>query len=254
MADDEDSSAASDGASPLTRPGFLAAAALVLVLVVLGTIVAINVARSDGSTTPPVASTNAEGRSSNPATPPPDDPSASVCGLPAGTDTGPLGAAPAVTWDYQGTIAFPKSPEFGPGEAASEGYRYCFQHSPAGAVVMAANAVAQGSDPTTGNDWARYALGEGRYRDRLVDEISKPVTGAPSTRLAVAGFRMLSYDEVSARVDLGVRASSQNQIITASTVYELVWQDGDWKISADVERPVDVATIPDFAGYTPWGA
>ena len=251
MADEQDSSIA-ENEGPLTRPGFLLSAVLVLVLVALGVFIAVRVARSDNATTPPPASTAPQPPSAAASTTP-DDPAASVCGLPGASSSHPLTSPPAVTWDYQGTIAYPKSPEFGPGKTAPQGYRYCFQHSPAGAVVMAANAMAQGSDPAIGNEWAEYALGDGRYHGQLVERIGTPVTGAAGTRLKIAGFRVLSYDDRSARVDLGVRASSQNQNFSASGVYELVWQDGDWKISADVERPLDVATIPDLAGYVPWG-
>ncbi|MDN5762640.1 MAG: hypothetical protein L0H41_10035 [Microlunatus sp.] len=234
--------------SPFTRPGFLISAVLVVVIVVLGVVVAVRVAGDNSSTTPPPASTSPAASASSTSA----GPDASVCGLPAGTETGPLTSPPAVTWDYQGTIAYPKSPEFGAGKTATEGYRYCFQHSAAGAVVMAANALAQGSDPQMGESWAEYVLGTGRYRDQLADEIGA-ATGAEGSRLKVAGFRVLSYDGATARVDLGVQGSSQNQTLTVSGVYELVWQNGDWKISADVEHPLDISTIPDLTGYVPWG-
>ena len=70
--------------------------------------------------------------------------------------------------------------------------------------------------------------------------------------MSIVGFRLLHYDGETARVDLAARASSQGQTVTVSGVYELIWQDGDWKISADVAEPLNVATIPDLAGYIPW--
>ena len=250
MAEEQDSSIA-ENESPLTRPSFLLSAVLVLVLVALGVFIAVRVARSDNATTPPPASTAPQPPSAAASTTP-ADPAASVCGLPGTLSSHPLASPPAVTWDYQGTIAYPKSPEFGPGKTAPEGYRYCFQHSPAGAVVMAANALAQGSDSAIGSEWAEYALAKGPYRDQLVDQVGT-VTGSEGTRLKIAGFRVLSYDGRSARVDLGVRGSSQSQELVVSGVYELTWQQGDWKISTDVRQPLDIATIPDLAGYIPWG-
>lgn len=237
------------GGSPFARPGFLVSAALIALIVVLGVIVAIRVA-GDNSTSPPPTSPSPAPTSSIPSAS--NDPAASVCGIPAGTGTDELTTPPAVTWAFQGTIAYPFSPEFGAGKTATEGYRYCFQHSAAGAVVMAANSIAQGSDPKLGDSWAEYVLGPGRYRDQLSNEMGT-ATGAEGTRLKVAGFRVLAYTGMSARVDLGVQVSGQNQSLTMSVVYELVWDDGDWKISADVERPVDTATIPDLSGYVPWG-
>ena len=74
-----------------------------------------------------------------------------------------------------------------------------------------------------------------------------------SARLRIAGFRLLSYDGSSARVDLAVRASADGSDITLSMIYNLVWSDGDWKLSAESESPLDVATIPDVAGYVNFG-
>jgi len=250
MVEQRNSTAEQDGGTPFTRPGFVVAAVLVVVLGLLGVIAAVRIGRSDDASTPPATST----------TPVPTpaltgataDPSASVCGLAGSVGTGTLTAAPAAAWEYQGTTAYPTSPQFGPGQSAPKGYRFCFQHSPEGAAVMAANALAQGSDPEVGARWAEYALGEGRYRDQLLTEIGT-VTGAPDTRIKIAGVRVLSYDGTSARVDLATRVSSQNQNLVLSAVYELVWQSGDWKVSADVQRPLDTATIPDLSGYLPWG-
>ena len=117
---------------------------------------------------------------------------------------------------------------------------------------MAANALVQGSDAETGAAWADYALSDGQYREQLLSKLGG-VTGAEGTRMTIAGFRVLNYEEASARVDLGVRVSSQNQNLIVSGVYELVWQEGDWKISADVQRPLDTASIPDLNAYVPWG-
>ncbi len=188
--------------SPFTRPGFLISAVVIGLIVVLGVVVTVRIAGDNSSAnSPPVSIAPTGSTSSTPNAS--ADPAASVCGLPAGTDTDPLTVAPAVIWNYQGTIAYPRSPESGPGKTAQQGYRYCFQHSPSGAVVMAANALAQGSDPELGESWAGYALAEGRYREQLADEIGA-ATGTQGSRLKVAGFRVLSYDGATARIDLGV--------------------------------------------------
>lgn len=253
MSDEEGNNIDDDSLSrsPFTRPTFLLSAGVVLLIVVLGLVVAVRVATSSTADDPSVAPASPPGTSA-PATP--TESTASVCGLPAGTDVDPVTTPPPVTWDYQGTIAYPTSPEFGAAKTSAEGYRYCFQHSRSGAVVMAANALAQGSDPELAEAWTKYVLSDGRYRDQLEDEMSAGTTGAEGSRLKIAGFRVLSYDGKRARIDLGVQGSSQNQTLTVSGVYELVWQDGDWKISADVEHPLDISTITDLSAYVPWGA
>lgn len=235
--------------SPFTRPAFLVAAVVVLVIALLGAIVAFRAARSNDTTPTPSTSVTTDVTPSNPVSTPAAD--ASVCGLPDG-DQGELTAGPAATWKYQGTIAYPESPEQGPGKTAPEGYRYCFQHSPAGAVLMAANAIAQGSDSAVSGEWMNYALAEGPHRAALLAQ-GGTAGSQEGVRLQIAGFRVLEADEMTIRVDLAATGSAQGQNVMVSTIYELVWQGGDWKLSSDVERPIDVGVIPDLTNYIPWG-
>lgn len=239
--------------SPFTRPGFIAAAIVIALIVVLGIVIGIaNVVRDDNTETEPSPAP------ATTTTAPTAEPSevaggTSVCGLEGVVaETARLSTAPDAEWEYQGTTAYPTSPTYGPGATEDNGVRYCFQHSPEGALFMAANAIAQGSDPSVGPEWVDYALAEGPYREELLSDMGS-ATDTEGTRLAIAGFRLLHYDGETARVDLAVRGSAEGQTITLSGIYELVWQDGDWKISADVAQPLDMGTIPDVTGYIPWG-
>ena len=74
-------------------------------------------------------------------------------------------------------------------------------------------------------------------------------------RVEVAGFRLLAYDGQTARVDVAVRGATGGQTVNLSMVYLLVWEGGDWKLSVtDPNAPINVANIPDLAGYISWGA
>ncbi|WP_139241011.1 hypothetical protein [Actinomyces glycerinitolerans] len=181
--------------------------------------------------------------------------STSVCGLSGEvTEQARLAKAPDVDyWDYQGTVAYPVSEQYGPGATADSGYRYCFQRSPEGAVFAAANALAAASDPETSSAWAYYALSQGEFHDQLMAEVDTP-SDSTGVRLEITGFRLLAYDGRSARVDLSASGSAQGSSITASITYSLIWEDGDWKIDASVSAPFDFATIPDASGYIAWGA
>ncbi|MBE9924858.1 hypothetical protein G8C93_02995 [Cellulosimicrobium cellulans] len=239
--------------NPFTRPGFIAAAVVVAIVVVLGIVIAIvNATRSDDPD--PTEPSPTSPTTSAAPTPEPSDVAggASVCGLEGEELAGTLSTAPAANWAYQGTTAYPTSPDFGPGETSADGVRFCFQHSPTGALFMAANALVQGSDPAVSQAWVEYGLADGPHREELLGQVGD-TSGSEGTRMSLAGFRMLAYDGDTARVDLAVRASSEGQNLTLSGVYELVWQDGDWKISADVAQPLNTATVPDLAGYITWG-
>lgn len=236
--------------SPFARPGFIAAAGVVALVVVLGLVLVIVNARDDVAGPTPAPSASASVNPTSQSTPVASHDS--VCGLDGSDATGSVTTAPEAQWAFQGTIGYPISSTYGPGETSPEGVRSCFQRSPIGALFMAANAVAQGSDPATSAHWVSQALAEGEYREQLLAQM-RGGTSSEGTRLSIAGFRVLKYDGDTARIDLGANVSSGGQNVTMSAVYELVWQGGDWKISSDVAAPIDAASIPDLAAYIPWG-
>lgn len=244
MADEENEQ------SPFSRPSFIIAAVVVAALVVAGVVVGVNIAtRDNGDDAQPAPSTTTSAAPS--AEPTADAGGASVCGLDGEKLSGTVTTTPAAEWQYQGTTAYPSSSTFGPADSEPSGARMCFQHSPEGALFMAANAIVQGSDPATATAWADYALADGQYRDKLAAELGEG-SGAQG-RMTIEGFRVLNYDGDTARIDLAVGTASGAQSVKVSGVYELVWQDGDWKISTDVAEPLNIAAIPNTSGYTPWG-
>lgn len=247
----------SEQRSPFTRRGFIAGGLVVVLIVVLGVVIGIvNMTGDEPDTDPPV-STSSDRETEPPASEEPTagDTEPSVCGLEGSvTETAQLSEAPAVDeWTYQGTAAYPVSREFGPAETDETGIRYCFQRSPEGAVFAAGNALVQGTDPSSTDAWMARFLADGPYRDQIMQETASS-SGDASTgvRLNIAGFRLLSYAGTSARVDIAVNGSADGQSLVGSYVYELVWQEGDWKLSADTPNPFEFATIPDLSGYIPW--
>ena len=240
--------------SPFSRPGFIAAAIVVVLLVVLGVIVGVRGATRapDAQAAAPVTVTKTPSPSTtSPGAPSPTSSGDSTCQPRPAVGGGDLASAPEAAWKFQGTIAYPTSPAVGPYVTTAAG-RYCFEHSPSGALFMAANAAAQGSDPTSSEQWGKVALARGPYQATLRDKLTGSGAGDDGARLAIQGFRVLEYSPATARVDLGARVSTKGQVVNLSSVYELVWQDNDWKISTNVPTPIDVSTIPDLAGYTPW--
>jgi len=234
--------------SPFTRPGFIAAAGVVALIVVCAIILVI-VNLSRGSSEPGPTSTSAPSVTTAPSTPAASG-DASVCGLDGVELSGTVTAAPDATWKYEGTTAYPTSPDYGPGKTDPAGFRYCFQHSPTGALFAAANAVPQASSDAR-SAWLNYVLAAGPYRDQLLSQ--KSASDSSGTRTTIAGFRVLNYDGKSASIDLAVTVSTDSGTATLSSVYSLVWADGDWKVSTDTDSPIDVASIPNVAGYTTWG-
>lgn len=240
--------------NPYTRPGFLAAAALVTVLAIVGVVLGIiSLTRDDSDAAAPSAPSALA--SSEPTPEPsetaPPSTSSSVCGLEGEVTSGTVTVAPETNWKYQSTTAYPSSATYGPAISDQQGIRRCFQRSPEGALFMAANAAVQGSSSVTGPDWAAYFLADGPFRESLLADATY-TESSDDTRMSIVGFRMLSYEGEAARVDIAVRTATSSGTVTASAVYELIWTDGDWKLDTSTDAPISVAPIPDTAGYTPW--
>lgn len=189
-----------------------------------------------------------------------------MCGLEGEvTGTADLVEAPEVdSWEYQGTTAYPVSAEYGPAATDPDGFRYCFQHSPEGALYAAANAVVQASeaDESRVESWLIYFMADTPERDEFVSQAQASASSDSSgtsddsgTRLQVAGFNLMSYDGTTAKIDMAVTGSASGQTVNLSAVYELVWEDGDWKLLiTDPSEPVSFAQLPHVAGYTVWEA
>jgi hypothetical protein len=256
--------------NPFTRPAWLAAAAVVAIVVILAIVVIILNVRGRSApgasyATTPGTVASASSLASSPAAPSTPsaaepsagassaatDPDASICGL--RTDLSSAPSRPKADWKYEGTTAYPSSPTYGPAKTSAKGYRYCFAHSPTGALFAAANAMVQsaGENATV---WANYFVGKGPYRSHILNDDDGTGNGdVGSTRMRLDGYRMLSFSAKSAQVDLAYDVTNTDGTITASVVQSLVWQDGDWHYSAALSQPVNVGRIPDLTGYTPWG-
>lgn len=250
---------------PLAGRGFIASAVLTTLIIVAGAAFSAGIATRDESGGQDPASTAAASPHEPPpppSAPPAPDGSQSVCGLEGEVlGTADLTEAPAAdSWDYQGTMAYPLSAAYGPGATDPEGFRYCFQHSPEGAVHAAANAAAQASDADESRviAWLDYFLADTPERDELMPRggASPGSNGAAQgARLQIGGFRLMSYDGAMAKVDIAITGSINGRAVSLSAVYDLVWEAGDWKLVVnDPDAPINVAQLPHVAGYTPWGA
>lgn len=241
--------------NPFARPGFIIGAVVVAAVVVAGIFLAVlNLNRGDDAV-PPAGDPSSSSPAS--ATSGPSEPTAeggaSACGLGGVELSGRVTTPPATEWAYVRTVAYPTSSTYGPGATTTNGAPTCFQHSPTGALFAAATALAVPADPTLASEWIDTAVSSGSYRDKILSEATAG-SETSGVRLQLVGFKVLAYDGTTASIDLAVRGSSQGQTVTASAVYELVWEDGDWKINANVPTPFDFATIPDTSGYIAWGA
>jgi len=174
----------------------------------------------------------------------------SRCGVPGFEEQSSLVQGPEAQWSFVGSIAVPGSDELGPGEITAEGVRTCYAHTAAGAVTMAYNAAVQGSTASVAVPFAEYVF-TGPGRDEVLAEVNGDVE---DYRGALLGFRVLAYDGATARIDVALRVETGGNSATVSGIYDLVWEDGDWRVYAlSAEDPgLDTEAITSISGYTAW--
>ena len=232
--------------SPWTQPGFLAAGAVVALLVALGLILVVTGGSDDE---PQPGTTNA---APAPAPPAGQDADASVCGLPAGSQAVPT-EAPPTQWELVGGIAAPTSTKaFGPG-VVTEGLRSCFAHSPTGALYAAANVIAMTASADHREAFVRRMTVPGVGRDRALRNLGPE---SDSATLQIAGFSVRDYRTSSVVVDLAFRVDAGRAVGYTHLPLALRWLDGDWKLALpDTGQPFDAMTrVPSIAGYIAWKA
>ena len=246
--------------SPFSKPGFIVSALVVALVLVLGVGVIIGRRSDDDSgaadaTADPTGSAGVSTTANAGATS--TDGDASICGLEGVVLEGTVTEAPEATWAYHGTAAYPSSPVYGPGATdVEDNFSYCFQHSPEGAIFAASSYMAQPFDTRVGKPWLEYYVADGPYREHLMSSTAtaRPSDDVPieAIQMKVVGFRLLSYDGATARVDVAVEATYANRTFYHSSIHDLVWQDGDWKLSTETDTPIDSGNISDLSGYVMW--
>lgn len=239
-----------DEKSAWTQPGFIAAAAVVALIALLGIILAFS-GDPKGEAQIPAAQPPSSDTGSPSASADPDE---SACALPAGSQVVPT-EAPQTRWELVGQIATPAAPKtIGPARI-ERGLRSCFAHSPKGALYAAVNVIAMTADPRRREAFIRKLTVPGIGRDRALVELGRSSDAEnATTALQVAGFKVTDYRDDSAVVDLAFRVDNGSRAGTVHLPLALRWLDGDWKLALpDTGQPFDGMTrLPSTSGYVPW--
>ncbi len=235
--------------NPFTRPGFVVAAALVALLVIGGLILLLS-----GATTQSTSGQTPSDPVDTPtASPEPElTGGESVCGLEGVATTGTAETPPQVEWTTVGNFPVPGSDKVGPGETTEDGLRTCYQRTPEGALVAAVNYLGAGTDARLVGPVSEYAPAKGPGRKAAI-ESAREYSGAGSVRAQVVGYQVLNYDGTAAKIDLALQAETGQY---SSFVYDLIWEDGDWRIVLTDEgtAPTQPSQIADLDRYVQWGA
>lgn len=221
------------------------ASALVVLVVVVG-LVAVLVTRDDrpakdttASSTPgpssmpsasttaadPSASTNVSSSSTTTTATVPTSaawPDAGCNGTPGSGAPAQAGLL-AVSWEPVGAVSLPTSKALGPAKVNGP-VRSCFNHSPAGAVMAAANTF--GSLTLTNHRevlLARMTPGPGR--DRTLAEVRPSDFDGGMGQFT--GYRLNGCTPTACNLSLAVQSAG----IWGQEDFTMIWSDGDWKLN-----------------------
>ena len=239
-------------------PRFLLSAAAIVLLVFTGIIFfvwtgndetpAVSSSPSQSQAPAPVPTTAAAAANSQ----------ASVCGL-AATGGITLTTAPKDTeWEFLNGIFAPKSKAHGPGVVDPDtGVRSCFSHTPEGAVLAVSGFFAAGGDAQLFLDTVEKQVIDGPGKDKNLALLQKVAEegDTPTPPIKIEGFRLLSYNEEQATVEvvLGADAGQERYYQTQSA--DIIWQDNDWyfHVKDDGTAGSISGQISNLTGYIPWG-
>ncbi len=234
-----------DAQGPFRKPQFIAAAIVIGVIFVAGAIVlAMSLFGAGNESTAPTPGPVASVSSSPPA----DATDASICGLQGFEEKSTLTAAPDAGWELVGTVAAPTAPATaGPGNVEG-GIRTCYAHTAEGALYMAINFVAMGTDASL---YPRLSELVAPGPGRVALEEASDAPSSTGARAQVAGYAISAYTADAVTVDIALNYSDGSLV---SVPLKLVWAENDWKVQTtdSGELPLSPAPLQNLGGYTPW--
>lgn len=179
----------------------------------------------------------------------------SVCGLDGYDTGGTLSAAPTVpSWVFVGLLQVPDDPHgAGPGRIDGDGYRSCFAHTKAGAVVAATAYIGDTTSDTLVTRMVQDAVLPGPGQQAALQRLSYGRDNSNTTRLTIQGVRLLSYSASTAVVDVALVFQTGQMF---GEVQTLTWSGGDWRVlfTDAGQPPVPVTRLGSLDGYLPFQA
>jgi hypothetical protein len=167
----------------------------------------------------------------------------------------PRVAPPAVSWQFETDMLIPLQQQGGPATTDQNGLRYCFAHSPTGAVLAAMVTLGQIRNPdlTEAVLQRRIATGPGRTR-ALSQARSSPTPRNSDPTGQFTGFKVIDYLPSRAIISVAVQIDYRS---VASLPVTLLWSGGDWKVLLQADGSFNGDVAPDVLqsldGYVRFG-
>jgi len=247
-------------------PAWIGSAVLLGMVAIGLVIVLIHAATSGKPGTPtaasppgaPSGSTAQAGGAPPGGSPPATAPGAGQAGRPAGcattgTDqTIPTSPPAGVTWSLTGGFAVPSSAADGPTLHGPGGVRYCYSHTPLGAVLAASNLGQGTGSPQEIQDASlKLSVVPNQYSAQVASTPAPPRDNRGSGQFA--GFRIISYSPDQASIALAASIPGHTDSYPLLTV-AMQWYQGDWRAVPQPGPTVVVtgSSATSLAAFVPW--
>lgn len=242
------------GGSPFTERGFILSGALLGIGVLCGTLA---VFTASGDEPEDAADPAAAG----PAVAAPQLPPAERCPAPPTPAAGAANSPPPdVSWTPYRGVFVPVSDASGPLAAHGDVAR-CFSHSPSGALLAAVHISARYAFAPDWRAIAEYQIVADPARNSAVERRAKAEQANGGARQGlldpqkvrqVEGYQIVSYADEAATVRILTATPSGGPLM--SSMYAMVWTDGDWKLQMQPSGSTSVSTqeLPQAPEFTVW--
>jgi hypothetical protein len=188
-------------------------------------------------------------------TPPPLHNATGGCKSKAPDQSIPRVAPASVSWQFETDMLIPLQTQGGPASTYANGVRYCFAHSPTGAVLAAMVTLGQIRNPRLTEAVLRTRIAPGAGLTRALREVrTSPTPRGEGDTSQFTGFKVIDYEPTKAIVSIAVQIDPQS---VAALPITLRWLKGDWKVVLQPDGSFNGDVAPDvlqsLQGYVRFG-
>lgn len=180
-------------------------------------------------------------------TPPPANNTVGGCHVAKPPQAIPRYYAPtAVTWQFDGAMLIPLQVAGGPAATRPNGVKYCFAHSPTGAVLAAMVLLGQVQNRSIALDVLKERVVPGPGQVKAIAQAKLDMATPPdSTSVQFVGFKVVSYPRDGSQAIIQIASQVADQGVGALLV-TMQWYKGDWRAALQDDGSFNGTVEPDI--------
>ncbi|MFG1907189.1 hypothetical protein [Kribbella sp. NPDC048928] len=195
----------------------------------------------------PPATPDPTGSTTPRVTPPPANNTVGGCHVAKPPQAIPRYYAPtAVTWQFDGAMLIPLQVAGGPAATRTNGVKYCFAHSPTGAVLAAMVLLGQVQNRSIALDVLKERVVPGPGQVRAIAQAKADMqTPLDTTSVQFVGFKVVAYPKDGSQAIIQIASQLGDQGVGALLV-TMQWSKGDWRAVLQDDGSFNGTVEPDI--------